>query len=194
MANLFLDSKARGDWWYEIPDGKTKTKHKIKFGFNEIPSEHVKILEKDPGYNARLAKKTYKILKPKEALVAEKSDEKTVDKAQELKQAKEIYKEKIAELKKQHEIEIKKNISDFKTQNQTLIEGRGEALKEVEKIKKENTSLSGKLSELDAKQKKEIENLKDSFAKEKEKLEIQVNDLQESNKKLEGQIKQLKAK
>lgn len=194
MANVFLESKARGDWWYEIEEGKIKVKYKIKFGFNEIPESHIKMLENNPGYQAKLARKTYKILNKKQALVADKTKEKVIDQAKELKQVKEVCKQEIAALKKDHEKSVKANSEDFKKQHQVLIDARGEALRELDKIKKENTSLKCELANIGEKHKKELDNMKAASGKEAEKFIKEKTVLENQIKDLKKQVTDIKAK
>ena len=184
---IFLNSKAKGTWEYEIEEDKLKVKYPIVFGFNEIPPAHMKTLENDPGFKFKIKKKIYEVLNKKQALVADKSAEKKVDAAKELKQVKEICKDEIVKLKKEHEDAIKKNKATFASQTESLTTGRGEALQQVKELEKEVTTLKGELANIGDKHKMELDNMKAISDKETAKF-------MDEKKNLESQIKNLKAK
>lgn len=197
MANLLLDSKAKGDWWYEIEEDKVKVKYRIKFGFNEIPESHVKVLEKDPGFKAKLGR-LYKVLKKSEVAKEEKKDTKDIDAANDLKKAKAAYNSKVSDLKKEHEGLMKKQKEEYKTEVQKLTDLRGEALRRVKELEAEKVTLSGKLAGIEVENNKNAELSKAEFDELVKGLEKELADLKVSSEKkikaLEGEKKALENK
>ncbi len=171
MANLMLNSEANGTWWYEIEEGKIKVKYPIKPGFQEIPESHIKTLESDPGYNTMVAKQKYKILKGGKAKLAAKADEKEVEAAKKVSDAKQIAKDQIAESKKEHVAEMKKAKDEHNSKYQEIVNMRGEALQQVKALEKEKVVLEGEKAgfqkQLDGKD-KEIKKLQSELKAAKE--------------------------
>jgi hypothetical protein len=205
MADLMLQSKANGTWEYEILEGKTKVKYKIKKGFNEIPESHVETLEDDPGYNGKIRRGVYKVLKGSKAKAAEKSDEKSLDKAREVNEVKALYKDKISDLKKEHTDQLKKDKEDFNSKIQSLTELRKEALDKVKILEAAKLTFDGEMAQLKAGANKDAEILKTEFKDletEKDKLEKDSaaelsklkTDSQKAIKALEGEKASLEKK
>jgi chromosome segregation ATPase len=193
MADMiFLNSKAKGTWEYEIEENKIKVKYPIVFGFNEIPESHMKTLEENPGFKFKIKKEIYKVLNKKQAMVADKTSEKKVDAAKELKQVKEICKAEIVELKKEHEKAVKKNKVDHASQTEALIKGRGEALQKVKELEKEVTTLKGELANIGDKHKQELDNMKAASDKETEKFMDEKKVLEDAKTALGKEISGLK--
>ncbi len=201
----FLNSKATGTWEYEIQEGKTKVKYPINLGFNEILESHRKTLEDDPGYKARIKKGVYKELKPKEALQAGQKDEKSIDKAKDVSDAKDLYKTKISELKDLHKEELKKVKVANQEQIQQLVDSRGGVLEEVKILKEKIVTLSGEFAGTESELKKALVIAKGEFddlvlesSKEIESLKVssekKIKALEGEKKALEKQIKDLKEK
>ncbi len=160
MANLMLNSKAGGTWWYEILEDKIKIKHPIKKGFNEIPESHMKVLETDHGFKARVANKTYEVLKGGKAKLAAAVDESAADAAKDVDEAKSISKKKIAELKATHADELKKEKDLYKAEYQKLTGLKGEAIRRVKELESERVVLDGQIAQLKAGSNKDSEILK----------------------------------
>jgi hypothetical protein len=178
--SYFLESKATGTWEYEIQEGKIKVNHPIKLGFNEIPESHRKTLEDDPGYQARIKKGTYKEMKSKGKLAAENAikgkDTKEIEAAKDVKEAKELYKGKIVEMKKDFDDKTKTEKTATNEKLQNMVDLRGEALREVKTLKEENVKILGESSSL----KKELSELKASSENKIKDLENQVKNLKKA--------------
>lgn len=190
MAEKYLQSEALGTWTYEIEEGKTKVKYHIRPGLNLIPDSHFKTLDEDPGYKARLKQKVYKILNQKKGAALANSDNEEIEKAADEKAAKDSYKQKIEELKKEHSEEMKSVKADFKSQIQQLTDSRGEALQKVKDLEAEKKSLKIDLADFEAKKQKDIETLEkkiEDLEEEKKKLNLKINGL-------EKEVKDLKVK
>ena len=195
---FFLKSKAKGTWEYEIEEGKVKVKYPIKFDFNEIPESHRKTLEDNPGYQSKIARKVYEVLKPKAAMMADKRDTKSIDAAKELKEAKALFNAKVSELKEEHKTLMKKEKEERKAQVQQLTDSRGEALRQVKELEGEKVTLLGKIAGSESEAKKELELSKDEFNELLKGLEKELLDLKVSSEKkiksLEGEKKALENK
>lgn len=166
MADLMLMSEANGTWEYEIQEKEVKVKHKITKGLNEIPSSHIERLESDLGYQARVKKGVYKVLKGGKAITAKKASEKPIDDSKDLDEIKEAGKLVIYDLKKKHKDELKAKNDEYTTEYQKLTNARGEALRKVKDLEGENLKLTG-----------EIANAKGGSDADKKILETEIDDL-----------------
>jgi len=200
--SYFLESKATGTWEYEIQEGKIKVNYPINLGFNEIPESHRKTLEDDPGYQARIKKGLYKEMKQKGGrTIAENAikgkDTKAIEAAKDAKEARNLYKGKVVEMKKELDAKLKFGKTEFHRKLQDMIELRTEALSEVKVLKDEKLTMAGEHSGIEAGLKKDLEISKGEFNELIKGLEKELSDLKLSSEKkiksLEGENKALEA-
>jgi len=177
MADNYLQSKATGTWTYEVPENGVKSKYQIKFGINEIPNSHKKVLEEDLGFQAKTQKKLYKWLTGKKEMAAAKTaDEDVVEKSD----PKAEYKKKISELKAENEEALKRQKNELQAEVQKYVNLRGEEIQKNKDLEAEVKSLKVDLADFEGKKQKEVDSLKD----ENKKLKLEVNKLEKENKDL----------
>jgi len=189
MADVMLQSHANGDWGYEIGDGAKKQMYFVKLGIQTIPESHMKIIKKDPGYQARVKKGLFKELKPAEIKKQAKAEAKTSATEKELADyQKEIVAEK-AELVKNHETQLKTLRADFEKRIQTATESRAMAETQVKALNSEKLELTGRLAGVPDSIKTEVKKVQDASNSEKAELNKTITAQKKEIEALKTQLK-----
>jgi small-conductance mechanosensitive channel len=195
MADIYLQSNAKGDWGYEVVEDKLKVNYKISFGLNTLSPAHMKVIEKNPWYKAMIKKKVYKVLNQKDLAKAEQEESKELDAANEVEEVKKVCKEEIAKAKQANDQALKTQQTEHNAKMQQMVESRADALNKVNELEDENVKLNGQLSEVGAGSKKETELLEKKIKDQKAEFDKSLADLkvdaEKKIKALEGEKKAL---
>lgn len=188
MADIYLQSTARGEWGYEVVENNLKVEHKIKYGLNTLSPSHMKVIENDPWYKAMIQKKIYKILNQKDLKQVEQDEAKELEAADEVNEVKKICKEEIAKAKQANDRALKTQKTEHNAKMQQMVDSRAEALSKVKELETENVKLNGQLAEMGACSKKETEILEKKLKDQKAEFNKSLADLKvDAEKKLKDQ-------